>query len=165
MTPKRQGQKRRDHAERTRSRVAARPLKPAGRTASWMVELLGSAWMDARRLFARIPQTAHAHAVTATWLRALEGFSGRKSRGRILDRAYERVPGQAFYKVRLADDAYGDDDLCVFFAALPASPVDSCSGKAGRVLILGFCWWTQDDEDRYVSRARRRYEYYVRKRR
>jgi len=86
--------------------------------------------------------------------------------GTLLDKQYERLPGEAFYRLRLDDDAYGGvGEVCVFFAAIPHGPRDGKRVRHGRIVVLGICWWNDKLEDINIERARNRYEHYVNRRR
>ena len=150
----------------SRSKHANSRLVGSERGTKWMVDRLLSAVNDAHRLFAGLQNAAWAHGVTIDALRALENMGPtRPQAGHVLDIAYEKVPGQVFYRMKVDDESYGAQSLCVFFASLMPRPKDECPGYAGRVVVLGFCWWRERNRECYESRARRRYEHYVRKKR
>jgi hypothetical protein len=126
---------------------------------TWIVEVISSAAVDAHRVLSS--RGARAHAVTTSCLRVLGGFPRNRPRsGRILDLDYDCVPGELIRRMRISDDAYGDDDLCVFFVPFPASPQDGCGDKSGKIVIFGFCWWGDRELDKFLDRARRRYRRY-----
>lgn len=150
----------------SRGKHANSRLVGSERRTKWMVDRLLSAASDAHRLFAGLQNAAWAHGVTIDALRALEDIGpDRPQTGHVLDIRYEKVPGQAFYRMKVDDESYGIQSLCVFFASLMPVPQDECTGHAGRIVVLGFCWWRERNREHYKGRIRRRYEYHIRKKR
>jgi len=137
-------------------------------TAGWYVDLLPNATADALRLFERLPSAASAHAVTSDRIRSLELFSRSRmpNHGHVLDMVYEKIPEETFYRLKISDDCYaGRGDLCVLFSAFPAAPQDGNTDHAGTILIIGFCWWTEDLPEISIERSRHRHDQYVKRRR
>ena len=134
----------------------------------WLVELVPNATADALRRFEKLPSPPWAHAATREHLNSLEGFPENRTPavGMVLDKQYECVEGEVFYRLRINDDAYCErGDLCVLFAAVPRGPKDGDMLCCGRIVVLGFCWWTSELDDTNRDRVRNRYEQYVRRRR
>ncbi|MGD2111147.1 MAG: hypothetical protein PVI86_17350, partial [Phycisphaerae bacterium] len=80
-------------------------------------------------------------------MRALQLFPKTRlpNTGVVLDMEYEKVMGETFYRLKIEDDCYaGRGELCVLFSAFPTAPQDCGAGCAGKIVIIGFCWWSQE---------------------
>lgn len=134
----------------------------------WGVEILPNVASDALRCFGRLDSCARANAVTREHLQSLVAFPKERQpgRGRVYDKSYERVADEAFFLLRISDDAYeGIGDVCVFFAAIPCGPKDGKMKTCGRIVVLGLCWWKEETREINKEIARNRYEQYVKRKR
>lgn len=132
----------------------------------WLVELVPNAVADAYRRFEKLPSPTLAQAITREHLKCLKEFPQERipSSGSVLDKEYENVKGENFYRLRIVDDVYSvKGDLCALFAAIPRGPRDNHMAQHGRIIVLGFCWWTDELDRKNIIRTRHRYEQYIRR--